>query len=242
MRIISLLRFQPRIPDYVRLYPLAEDLQESVRFETDNWPQLAPEDQASLAVALDVAAGHEGVQVVALAAGPTDFRDTLRKALAMGATEAVLLETAEGQSHSFVEIATKLFAYLSRASFDLLVIGRLDPTRGGGARLGDFLARELSCTRLDFNALPGALAESGRAEEDSPSSPWRNSVLGPTTRPSRRQHRRTNRRYRGRNRKARGGSGSKCLPSAPHNRKSDARAASPSPGEPAACRFRTDGA
>jgi electron transfer flavoprotein beta subunit len=102
---------------------------------------LNPYDEYALEAALTLKerAGSEG-QVTVFSMGPESLRETLRKALAMGADDAVLLGDPALEGSDVWATAYAIAAALRKLEFDLLIVGGLTDDSSTGA-------------------VPGALAE-----------------------------------------------------------------------------------
>ncbi len=109
-----------RVPDSatrVRIAPDGKSLDPGgVKFVLNPYDEFALEE----AIRLKEAAGEGTVTAIAL--GPAEAAETLRTALAMGADEAVLLES-EG-SHDGLAVARALADEVGGRAFDLLLFGK----------------------------------------------------------------------------------------------------------------------
>jgi electron transfer flavoprotein beta subunit len=88
-------------------------------------------DGYALEVALQLVEKAGSGEVVAICLGPDGVQETLRKALAMGATRAVQLK-ADEVPFDGAAIAAALAAELKDGGYDLLLFGRMATDTGGG--------------------------------------------------------------------------------------------------------------
>lgn len=120
--------------------------------------------------ALEVALSHkdaEGADVLALAMGPEGVVDTLRKALAMGADEAVHVVDDALAGADMVATAKILAAAIKRAGFDLVIAGN-ESTDGRGGALAAMIAEHLGVphvTHLDSVDITASSLSGQRATE-----------------------------------------------------------------------------
>lgn len=101
---------------------------------------LNPYDEYALEAALQLRERASGGSVVVFSMGPEPLRETLRKALAMGADEAVYLSDTGLEGSDVWATAYAMSHALRKIGFDLLVVGGLTDDGSTGA-------------------VPGALAE-----------------------------------------------------------------------------------
>ncbi|MGA8534817.1 MAG: electron transfer flavoprotein subunit beta/FixA family protein [Candidatus Tumulicola sp.] len=101
---------------------------------------LNPYDEYALEAALQLKERAAGASVVVFSMGPEALKETLRKALAMGADEAVFLSDAGLEGSDVWATAYAMSHALRKIGFDLLVVGGLTDDGSSGA-------------------VPGALAE-----------------------------------------------------------------------------------
>jgi electron transfer flavoprotein beta subunit len=129
-------------------------------------------DERALEVALDYADGHDGTDVIALSMGRTGAETSLRKALAMGADEVVLVADPLLVGADLVTSAEVLAAAARRVGFDLILAGDRSTDGAGGAlpaAVAEFLhiphatnlgSIELTPTRVSGRrTTPGAVLE-----------------------------------------------------------------------------------
>ncbi|WP_062303713.1 electron transfer flavoprotein subunit beta/FixA family protein [Demequina subtropica] len=90
-------------------------------------------DERALEVALSYADAHEATEVVLLAMAPELAQPTLRKALAMGATDAVQVVDDALVGADLMLTAEVLAAAARHAGFDLIVAGNASTDGMGGA-------------------------------------------------------------------------------------------------------------
>lgn len=88
-----------------------------------------PYDEYAVEEALKIREAHGGT-VTVLSVGPARVEEALRRALAMGADEAALIEPA-GEADEFV-IANLLAAWAKGKSFDLVLAGNVSVDTGAG--------------------------------------------------------------------------------------------------------------
>jgi electron transfer flavoprotein beta subunit len=119
--------------------------------------------ERALEVALTHADANGGVDVVALAMSPASSEKSLRKALAMGADEAVLVADPELAGADVVTTAQTLAAAIQRIGFDLVIAGDRSTDGAGGvvpAMIAEFLsvphATALSDVTVTATAVSGS--------------------------------------------------------------------------------------
>ena len=88
-------------------------------------------DGYALEVALQLVEKAGSGEVVAISLGPDGVQETLRKALAMGATRAVQLKADEVPFDGWA-VATALAAELKNGGYDLILFGRMATDTGSG--------------------------------------------------------------------------------------------------------------
>jgi len=103
--------------------------------------------ERALEVALSYADAHPGTEVVALSMGPASAEASIRKALAMGATEAVHVVDDRLVGADLGLTAEVLAAALGRTGFDLVLTGNVS-TDGSGGVLPAMLAELLQLPQL----------------------------------------------------------------------------------------------
>jgi electron transfer flavoprotein beta subunit len=109
-------------------------------------------DEYALEAALKlVEASPDGGEVTLLAMAPPNAPDTLRKALAMGATRGVLVTDPSLAGSCVVSTVRVLAAALRTLEFDLLFAGA-DTSDGGGGVVGAGLATLLGLPYLSYAA------------------------------------------------------------------------------------------
>lgn len=89
-------------------------------------------DGYALEVGLQLVEKHNSGEVVVISVGPDGVQETLRKALAMGATRAVQLK-AEEVPFDGLAIAQALAAELKDGGYDLVLFGRMATDTANGA-------------------------------------------------------------------------------------------------------------
>ncbi|KAE8765891.1 electron transfer flavoprotein subunit beta/FixA family protein [Georgenia thermotolerans] len=103
--------------------------------------------------ALEVALGHKdankGTEVVALSMGPDTTVAALRRALAMGADSAVLVQDDDLRGSDVARTSAVLAAALRRTGFDLVVAGN-ESTDGRGGMVPAMVAEHLGVPHLTF--------------------------------------------------------------------------------------------
>ncbi|MEV7136072.1 electron transfer flavoprotein subunit beta/FixA family protein [Arthrobacter sp. NPDC093128] len=125
--------------------------------------------ERALEVALSHADGHPGTEVTLLSMGPETVVSTLRKGLAMGATNAVHVVDDALLGADLSLTAEVLAAALRRGQFDLVIAGNLSTDGSGGvlpAMLAELLGvphlTSLSSVTISDSAVSGVrLTESG---------------------------------------------------------------------------------
>jgi len=118
-----------RVPEMELRFSIAADRksldQGGLKYEISDF------DGYALEVGLQLVERAGAGEVVALCLGPNGVQETLRKALAMGATRAVHLEAEEVPFDGFA-IATALAAELKDGGYDLILFGRMATDTAGG--------------------------------------------------------------------------------------------------------------
>ena len=105
--------------------------------------------ERALEVALAHKDGDKSIDVVVMTMGPPEARDSLRKALAMGADSAVHISDA-GLTGADALLTSSVIAAAARATgFDLLIAGN-ETTDGRGGVLPAMLAEHLEMPVLSF--------------------------------------------------------------------------------------------
>jgi electron transfer flavoprotein beta subunit len=127
--------------------------------------------ERALEVALTHADAHPGTQVTVLSMAPETATASVRKALAMGATDAVQVVDAELRGADLGLTARVLAAALGRIDFDLVIAGDQSTDGGGGvlpAMLAELLdvpaATSLAAVEIAADAIAGSRAVDGATE------------------------------------------------------------------------------
>ena len=152
-------------------------------------------DGYALEVGLQLVEKAGSGEVVAICLGPDGVQETLRKALAMGATRAVQLKADEVPFDGFA-IASALAAELKDGGYDLILFGRMATDTASGT-VGAMTAQllDLPCVTAishlelaDGAAPPSATSRAPRRRCSSrfpPCSPSTKASPGPGSPPSR---------------------------------------------------------
>ncbi|WP_084103418.1 electron transfer flavoprotein subunit beta/FixA family protein [Demequina sp. NBRC 110056] len=124
--------------------------------------------ERALEVALAHAGDHDGTEVVVLAMAPQSLQASLRKALAMGAHDAVQVVDDALVGADAVLTAEVLAAAAQRTGFDLIVAGNASTDGSGGVvpamiaeRLGIACATSLSSASIADGEVRGERASDG---------------------------------------------------------------------------------
>lgn len=94
---------------------------------------LNPYDEYALEAALQLRERAPGSTVTVFSMGPEALKETLRKALAMGADEAVFLSDPELEGSDVWTTSLAMSCALSKIGFDLLIVGGLTDDGSTGA-------------------------------------------------------------------------------------------------------------
>lgn len=108
-----------------------------------------PFDEIAMEQAVRFKEADPTVRVVAVSIGPSECEDQLRKALAMGADEAVLVETSD-ELDSYV-VACELSALVDEMKPDLVLMGK-QATDDDSNQAGQILAARLKWPQATFAA------------------------------------------------------------------------------------------
>jgi electron transfer flavoprotein beta subunit len=126
-------------------------------------------DEFALEEALRLADDHPGTEICCLTVGPAGAEDILRRALGMGATQAVHLRAPEGADPRPATLAQAIAGWARDQGFDLVLTGVMseDAMRGAvGPMLAELL--DLPCatavTRLEADP-PGRMVRAWREIE-----------------------------------------------------------------------------
>lgn len=117
--------------------------------------------ERALEVALRYADAHPGTEVVALTMGPASAETTIRKALAMGAAEAVHVVDDGLVGADLGLTAQVLAAALTRTGFDLVITGNISTDGYGGvlpAMLAELLRVPQATGLISVEIADGAVA------------------------------------------------------------------------------------
>lgn len=151
------------VDPYAKVKPLADGSgidTTAVKFEIN------PFDEIALEEAVRIKERDATVQVVAVTIGGSESEEQLRKALAIGADRAILVETAE--SYDSPGIARELAAVCQAESPDIVLMGK-QATDDDNNQAGQMLAAKLGWPQATFASkveLSGATARVTR-ETDS---------------------------------------------------------------------------
>ena len=149
MNIIVCLKqiLDPEVP--TRDFRIDRDRKEAVRGAANLVTNIFCENALETALQLKERAG-QGTKITALAFGPESAEDSLRKALAMKADEAVLLIN-DGCAHPDpLAVAEALAGAIRKiGAFDLVMVGRESGDWGAG-QTGGLLAEELGLPCVSF--------------------------------------------------------------------------------------------
>ncbi|CAN5793793.1 electron transfer flavoprotein subunit beta/FixA family protein [soil metagenome] len=118
-----------RVPEMELRFSIAADRktleQSGLKYEISDF------DGYALEVGLQLVERAGAGEVVAISLGPDGVQETLRKALAMGATRAVQLKADEVPFDGFA-VATALAAELKDGGYDLILFGRMATDTAAG--------------------------------------------------------------------------------------------------------------
>lgn len=146
MNDMKILVFVKQVPnsDDVKLDPKTGNLRREGVESIMN-----PLDAHAIEAALQLKAKHGGT-VTAISMGPSQAADVLRKALALGCDEAVLLsDRAFGGADTLATSYTLAMAARKLGDFDLLLFGR-NATDGDTAQTGPATAAQLDIPQISF--------------------------------------------------------------------------------------------
>ena len=127
--------------------------------------EINPFDEIAMEAAVQLREAHGSVEIIAVAIGGGECEEQLRKALAMGADSAILVET-DDQLDSRI-VAAELESLVHELTPDLVLMGKL-ATDGEGNQTGPRLAARLGwpqATLLSSLSVTGNVA-SARRETD----------------------------------------------------------------------------
>lgn len=132
------------VDPYAKVRPLADGSgidTTSVKFEVNPFDEIAVEE------AVRIREKHPDTQIVAVSIGPASAEEQLRKALAMGADRAILIET----DHVFdsLGIAKELEAVVHAEKPDLVLMGK-QATDDDNNQAGQMLAARLGWPQATF--------------------------------------------------------------------------------------------
>lgn len=132
-----------RVPDYnvpVRINTNGSDIEPGKM-------SINPFDEISLETALQLAANHQAVEIVAVSIGNAASQESLRHALAMGAHRAIHVET-EAQLEP-LDVAKALKVIAEQEKPDLLLLGK-QAVGGDAGQTGQMLAGVLGIGQATF--------------------------------------------------------------------------------------------
>lgn len=111
-------------------------------------PVLDEIDERAVEAALAIK-DSDGAEVIALTMGPSAARDSLRKALALGADSAIHVHDAALAGADLPITSAVLAAALRRAGFDLIIAGN-ESTDGRGGAVAAMISEHLSVPGLTY--------------------------------------------------------------------------------------------
>lgn len=136
-----------RVPDpYATVRPLPDGSGlnfSGVKFEINPFDEIAMEE------AVRIKEARSDVKIIAASIGSSECEEQLRKALAMGADEAVLIQL-EGETDSTV-VAAELAALAKELGPDLILMGK-QATDGDSCQAGQMMAALLGWAQATFAA------------------------------------------------------------------------------------------
>ena len=134
------------IDPYAKVKPLGDGsglASQGLKFEINPFDEIAMEE------AVRMRESHEGVEIIAISIGATECEEQLRKALAMGADRAILVETTE--SFDSPSIADELKAVVLDLKPNLVLMGK-QATDDDCNQVGQMLAAKLNWPQATFAA------------------------------------------------------------------------------------------
>ncbi len=151
------------IDPYAKVRPLSDGSgldTAGVKFEINPFDEIAMEE------AVRIREKSDDVEVIAVSIGGPECEEQLRKALAIGADSAILVESGEALD-SFV-VASELAAIVKELQPDLVLMGK-QATDDDANQAGQILAAKLDWPQATFAAkieFDGAIAEVTRETDD----------------------------------------------------------------------------
>lgn len=112
----------------------------ALKFEVNPFDEIALEEAVRIKE-------RSGAEVVAVSLGGTDCEEQLRKALAIGADRAILVETTE--TYDPLGIAIELAAIVASESADVVLMGK-QATDGDNNQVGQMLAAKLGWPQATY--------------------------------------------------------------------------------------------
>ncbi len=116
-----------------------------------------PFDEIAMEEAVRIKEKDSSVQIVAVSLGGSEVEEQLRKALAMGADEAILIQTDEDLDSQIV--AAELKAVVEEIQPDIILMGK-QSTDGDNNQVGQMLAAKLGWPQATFAAKVEVFADS----------------------------------------------------------------------------------
>jgi electron transfer flavoprotein beta subunit len=132
------------VDPYAKVRPLSDGYgldTSGVKFDVNPFDEIAVEE------AVRMKERDASVQIVAVSIGPGECEEQLRKALAMGADEAILVETSDAMDSTVV--AAELEAVVRRVQPDMVLMGK-QATDDDCNQAGQMLAARLGWPQATF--------------------------------------------------------------------------------------------
>jgi electron transfer flavoprotein beta subunit len=149
------------VDPYAQVRPLADgsglDVG-GVKFDVNPFDEIAMEE------AVRQKEANPSISIVAVSVGGPEVEEQLRKALAMGADEAILVETSDDLDPQLV--ADELKAVIEEAKPDLVLMGK-QATDGDNNQVGQMLAAKLGWPQATFAAKVTLTADSAEVARET---------------------------------------------------------------------------
>ncbi|MBL8047338.1 MAG: electron transfer flavoprotein subunit beta/FixA family protein [Chthonomonas sp.] len=132
------------IDPYAKVRPLSDGSgidTSGVKFDINPFDEIAVEE------AVRMKESNPAVEIIVISIGGAESEEQLRKALAMGADRAILVESA--REHDSLTIATELAAHVAEIQPNLVLMGK-QSTDGDNNQTGQMLAAKLGWPQATF--------------------------------------------------------------------------------------------
>ena len=132
------------VDPYTKVRPLGDGSgldTEGAKFEINPFDEIAVEE------AVRLREKHGDVEIIAISIGPGHCEEQLRKALAMGADKAILIES--DLAYDTLDVANELCAIAKELSPDLIIMGK-QATDDDSNQVGQMLAAKLDWPQATF--------------------------------------------------------------------------------------------